>query len=376
MIHHLRAPLPALPKLFRRTSLPKRFFRILLLASATGWCYGCGVQGTPHPPRIEIPAKVSDFAAQQVGQSVEINCTLPELATDGRRLTKPLEIEVILSAIPKSAGIAKLPPPQVWMHLSREEWFPHTQGNTFSYSAHMTGREYHNWQGQTLAMGVRTLTRGFQHRPLASDASNIVDVSFYDVSAPVENFKLTTTEKAVELEFSAPATTLDGAPVHDLAGFGIYRSSTGKPGSFETLSESASAPYRDAHFEFGQTYYYQVRAEFGMPGHLAMSEPTPAVKTTPRDTFPPAAPEGLSSIYSAGGVELVWTANTEGDLSGYNIYRIENQAVQRVNKELVQTPIFRDTAATPGITITYYVTAVDTAGNESKHSKHEEVETK
>lgn len=376
MTHHLRAPFPAPAKLFRRTSLPKRFFRILLLASATGWCYGCGVQGTPHPPRIEIPAKVSDFSAQQVGQSVEINCTLPELATDGRRLTKPMEIEIILAAVPKSTGIAKLPPPQVWIHLSRDEWLPHAPGKTFSYAAHMTGREYHDWQGQTLAMGIRTLTRGFQHRALASDASNIVDVSFYDVSPPVENFKLTTTEKAVELEFSAPATTLGGVPVHDFAGFGIYRSSTGKPGSFETLGDLSAAPYRDTNFEFGQTYYYQVRAQFGLPGRLAMSEPSPAVKITPRDTFPPAAPEDLSSVYSAGGVELVWTANTEGDLAGYNVYRLENQAVQRVNKELVRTPIFRDTGATPGSTVNYYVTAVDTSGNESKPSKHEEVETK
>jgi hypothetical protein len=47
-----------------------------------------------------------------------------------------------------------------------------------------------------------------------------------------------------------------------------------------------------------------------------------------------------------------------------------------VNKQLLRTPIFRDPTAKPGETLTYYVTAVDLSGNESKASKKEEVETK
>jgi fibronectin type 3 domain-containing protein len=109
---------------------------------------------------------------------------------------------------------------------------------------------------------------------------------------------------------------------------------------------------------------------------VALCDASPAVKVTPRDVFPPAPPQGLSSIYSAGAVELVWTANTEADLAGYNVYRLENQSAQRVNKGLVRTPIFRDTTAPPGENLVYYVTAVDLSGNESKASKKEEVETK
>jgi fibronectin type 3 domain-containing protein len=185
-----------------------------------------------------------------------------------------------------------------------------------------------------------------------------------------------TTEKAVEVQFSPPARTLSGEPIHDLAGYRIYRSSTGKAGSFELLGETATTPYRDGRFEFGQTYYYQVRAVFGKPGYLALSDASSVVKVTPRDTFPPAPPQGLSSIYAAGAVELVWTANTEADLAGYNVYRWDNQTAQRLNKELVRTPIFRDATSPPGKTLTYYVTAVDLSGNESKPSKQEEVETK
>jgi fibronectin type 3 domain-containing protein len=84
----------------------------------------------------------------------------------------------------------------------------------------------------------------------------------------------------------------------------------------------------------------------------------------------------LRSIYAAGAVELVWTANSETDLTGYNVYRLENQTPLRLNKQFVRTPIFRDTTAPPGETLTYYVTAVDLSGNESKASEKEVVETK
>ena len=357
-------------------SLSSQLLPTLLVVCSTALFHGCGVQGTPHPPRIEIPTKVTNLSAQQLGQKVEIKFTLPEVANDGQRLTNPLEIEILLAAIPPSSGLSKLPEGTVWKRLVRDEWLPHTYGASVLYSAPMTAQEFTNWRGQTLAIGVRTLTRGFRRRPLESAVSNIVDVPIYDVTGPVENFKVATTEKAINIQFSAPATSLGGAPVHDLEGFRIARSPTGSPGSFETLADVPTPGYRDTNFEFGQTYYYQVRAEFGVPGHLAMSDPTPAVQITPRDTFPPGAPEGLSSIYSASGVELVWTANSEPDLAGYNVYRLENQHEQRVNKGLVQTPIFRDTAATPGTTLTYYVTAVDASGNESRPSKHEDVETK
>ena len=359
-----------------RTTLQNRILQALVLASAAGCVFGCGVQGTPHPPRLEHPAKIANLSVVQIGQSLEIHFSLPQQTTDGERLTKPLEIEILRAIAPQSAGISKLPEPEVWTRLIREEWLPYAQGNNVSYLAHLTEREFHDWRGQTLVVAVRTLTRGFRHRALESDPSNFVDVPIYDVSEPVGSVKGVITEKAVEVQFTPPSRALSGEPLHDLAGYRIYRSSTGQASSYELLGETAASPYRDSQFEFGQTYYYQVSAAFGKPGHLAMSDASPAVKVTPRDVFPPALPQGLAGLYSAGAVELTWTANTEADLAGYNVYRLENQTAQRVNKELVRTPVFRDSTAMPGKTLTYYVTAVDLSGNESKASKKEEVESK
>lgn len=360
---------------FHRSSLPKRILQLLVLASAAGWLFACGVQRPPQPPRLERPAPVTDLSVVQIGQSLEIHFSLPRQTTDGGRLTKPLEVEILRAVAPPGTGISKLEP-EVWTRLIREEWLPYAKDNSVSYSAHLTEREFHDWRGQTLVVGVRTLTRGFRHQALESDPSNFVDVPIFDVSEPVENVKCVVTEKAVEVQFLPPTRTLSGQPLQNLAGYRIYRNSTGPAGNFELLGETAASTYRDSQFEFGDDYWYQVRAVFGKPGHLAMSDASPAAHVKPLDIFPPAPPQGLQSIYSAGAVELVWTANTEADLAGYNVYRLENQTAQRLNKELVRSPVFRDTTAEPGKSLSYYVTAVDLSGNESKASKKEEVETK
>ena len=359
-----------------RTRLLPPILRVLLVASVGGWVSGCGVQGTPHPPRLERPAMITNLSVVQVGQSLAIQFTLPQQTTEGGRLTKPLEVEILRALAPEGAGVAKLPEPEVWTRLVRNEWLPFAKGNEVLYPAHLSEREFHDWRGHTLVVGIRTLTRGFNRRPLESDPSNFVDVNIYDVSPALAGVHCTVSESAIEIDFPPPTRALDGEQIHDLVGYRVYRSPTGVPGTFLLQGEAATPPYRDRHFEFGKTYYYEVRAVFGTPGHLAMSDPSPAVEVSARDVFPPSPPQGLSSIYSAGAVELLWTANTESDLAGYNVYRLQDHNPERVNKELVRTSVFRDATAPPGQSLIYYVTAVDLSGNESKGSEKVEVETK
>lgn len=354
----------------------QRVLPALLLLVAVAGLLGCGAQGVPHPPHLERPEEITDLAAVQIGQNLELHFSLPQHTTEGERLTKPLEIEILRAVAPARAGISRLPPPEVWVHLQPAQWLPYSHDHNISYSLHLTAPEFQEWRGQTLVVAVRTLTRGFRHRPLESDPSNFADVPVYEVSGPVAGVTCVATEKAIQVGFTPPSSGLNGGPLHDLAGYGVYRSLTGQPGTFELRGEISAPPYRDTEFEFGKSYYYRVRALFGRPGQLAMSDASSTVKITPRDIFPPAPPGGLSGIYTAGAVELVWTANTEPDLAGYNVYRREDRNFQRVNKELLSTPIFRDTTAPQDKALQYYVTAVDLSGNESKPSDIEEVETK
>ena len=93
-----------------------------------------------------------------------------------------------------------------------------------------------------------------------------------------------------------------------------------------------------------------------------MSEPSSATCITPVDVFPPAAPAGLASVPSEGGISLIWEPNSELDLDGYLVLRRE--AGDDTLRQLTATPVaearYRDTDVQPGKRYIYSVVAVDT----------------
>jgi hypothetical protein len=48
------------------------------------------------------------------------------------------------------------------------------------------------------------------------------------------------------------------------------------------------------------------------------------VPVSPRDTFAPSAPGGISIGPSPGRLSIFFAANPESDIAGYNIYRSTN----------------------------------------------------
>jgi hypothetical protein len=320
---------------------------------------------------------VTDLAVLQKGQTLELSFALPLLATDGERLTKPLEVQ-ILRAITPAGGEAPTTAAglDLWLTLSAEDLARYTQAGKVIFPLTLSADEFRQEQGASFAFAVRTLTRGFRRRPAKSESSQVVHTTVLDVPEPVKDLQARATESALELSWSQPARSLSGKPVSNLAGYRVYRSTTGKPGSFQLLAEPSAPSYRDAEFEFNRTYFYKVAAVLRAAGRVAESEDSPLAEITPRDTFPPAAPQGLSAIYAADAVELVWAANAEPDLSGYNVYRREEDGrPQRVNPEVLRTPIFRDSSVTAGHQYRYYVTALDLTNNESSPSEEVLVET-
>jgi len=349
---------------------------LLIILFAFCFLLACGIQGPPQPPRVEQPEKVTDLTVTQVGRTLEISFTVPRLAADRERLTKPVEIELLRSRIGTNTPAAGPPPFAPWVTLKPSQWPPYAQQNKIDYPAQLSLQEYDQWLGETLSIAVRTLTRGFLGHPQESEISDPVQIPLLDVPVPVEDLKSQMTEKAVELAWIPPPRSLRGQPVRDLAGYRVYRSTAGKPGSFNLLGETAVPHYADREFQFGHTYYYRVRAVSKREGKTGESEDSLVAVVRPVDTFPPAAPSALTAVYSAGAVELVWTANTESDLAGYIVYRRQDgEPPARMNKELLPTPIFRDATVQSGRKYLYYLTAVDLAGNESKPSPEVAVET-
>lgn len=341
-----------------------------LVGLATLLSAGCGVQGPPRPPRVEQPQAVKDLTVSQVGRSLRFSFSLPQLATDGERLTKPLEVEFLRATLP---SFQTSPPPapalSPWIALSAPETEKQRRGEKLVFSAQLTEEDLRDPGRSTLVLAVRTLTRGFRRRAIESVLSNLVSVRPLRVPAPVKGLQARVTENAIELTWTAPET--------EVTSYRIYRKSADASGGFLLRSETRGAAWQDPEFQFGKTYSYRVTALVKEGSSVAESEDSQAIEIAPKDTFPPAPPKELTAVYTGQGVEVLWTANSEPDLGGYNLYRREAAGTfQKLNSELLGTPVYRDTSVVAGQSYTYRATAVDLAGNESSPSDDVAVEAR
>jgi hypothetical protein len=351
-----------------RSSLPLFWIGLALLLAAL--FAGCAAESPPVPPRVERPEAIKNLSVEQIGQAFKISFTLPALATDGESLTKPLEVEIFRSVsaagqTPSAAAGSTRP----WISLPAREVRQHSQGSEFTFQDALSDREFRSLLNSTSDFSVVTLTRGFRRRPILSAPSNKVSTTLLDVSGPLAPPSIETTEKALVLRWMPPSRTLSGAPVSSLHGYRIYVSPTGAAGTFHLLGESRSSEFSDGDFQFGRPYYFMVRAAFSADGARAESASSETVDVIPKDTFPPAVPEGLSAIQTEAGVELVWHPGSEPDLAGYRVYRRrDSRTFVLLNSELVRTPVYRDASVAHGQTFFYAVSAVDLSGNESAKS--------
>jgi hypothetical protein len=91
------------------------------------------------------------------------------------------------------------------------------------------------------------------------------------------------------------------------------------------------------------------------------------------DTTPPAAPQNLTATAGTTLVTLTWTANTETDIAGYNVYRSLTSPVPTTGTPvngatLITASTFSDNGLTNFTTYFYAIRAVDTSANASSPS--------
>lgn len=137
----------------------------------------------------------------------------------------------------------------------------------------------------------------------------------------------------------------------DLDSYNLYRN------TILIANSLAGTTFTDQDVENGLTYSYSLTA-LDTSGNE--SRPSRVVNSTPRDTTPPAAPNGLTAMAGNSLIVLDWNDNRENDLASYNLYRDG----KILTSGLVEST-FTDDDLVNGITYTYAVTAVDENNNES-----------
>ncbi len=347
---------------------------------------GCGAPGEPTPPSPPIPAVVTDLAGHQVGDAVVLTFTLPVKSTLGQRLNQVPTMEVWRGNLrpdgtrdPRSFHLVDTVPAAILQTYVYE--------GKVSFSDPLQPDELRSDTGQTALYRVRT--RVSERKSSAN--SNEIQLDLYPVPQRIDPLEAKTTERYLQLNWAPPTSTSAGAQLPPIREYHVYR------GELDPVSVSAaekdlhrgvwtvpliqiavvSTPeYQDTGFDFDKTYVYVVRSVISEGGSLLESGDSRPVILTPKDIFPPAAPQDIVATTLPGGspgtsvVDLSWTINLETDVAGYRVYRSEseNERGALLTPELLPTPSFRDTTVVAGRRYWYTVTAVDRAGNESAPS--------
>jgi fibronectin type 3 domain-containing protein len=89
----------------------------------------------------------------------------------------------------------------------------------------------------------------------------------------------------------------------------------------------------------------------------------------PKDKTPPAVPLDMKAERKGNTVVITWKESPDKDLAGYNVYRIGAGTAKRLNTELAKDTSFIDAVVPDLRYVSYYVTSVDTSGNESGQSR-------
>src|SRR5256886_704477 len=348
-------------------------FSILLLTA------GCGAPGDPVPPSPPVPVAVRDLTVHQAGDGVQLSFTLPANSISGEKLPAPPAVEILRGTV-KSDGLADSNSFRVVYTIPGAVVDSYRADGRVRFTDPISPEETKSHPGGAAAYMVRT--RASPKR--ASANSNAVTLRLFPVPAPITAVEARVTESAVELTWPMPTRTAAGEPMPAIPGYRIYRSEIhpSAPASppqdipesqAAQLASSQTNSYRDASIVFDHAYIYVVRSVIQVEGNELESSDSPPVTVTPRDTFPPAVPQGLVAAVLPGAtpgtvvVDLSWSISLETDLAGYRVYRSEQEDTrgQPLNQDLLPTPALRDTSVEPGHRYWYSVTAVDRAGNES-----------
>lgn len=358
--------------------MPARPFLLTLLLACVCLLAACAAEGPPRPPRVQRPERVSGLTVAQIGRALRLSFKAPQLATDGRQLTKPIEVEIFRQiVIPGQPVTRTFVPDKLWVDIKPNDLSHFKHGQEIVYEDRLSPQQFNASVGDLFSFAVITLTRGFRGRPRESDLSNLARTRILNVSPPVEKLRVVQKRKGLELRWRPPTSGLNGRPLPPLAAYHIYRSQEQQTPPLAVEATTKESFYLDREFEFNRTYYYRVRAIFAQDGYAAETDDSNVAAVTPRDIFPPSPPTGLEAVYTGREVELIWKPVPEPNVAGYNVYREGSQRpANRLNKGLLRAPVFADRSAKPGARYIYWVTAVDAAGNESSPSIRVTAETR
>lgn len=334
---------------------------------------GCGVPGAPLPPSADIPKFVGDLKAVRKGDTVTLTWTAPTETSDGELIRKPGKM-LVQRALRSGANsdlrfqtISELP-----LHPTLKD------GRTDQVSAKDTLNDALHAGSADFAV-YQVLAQG--HNGKSFGLPNRVSVPMVPNLSPPQHVSATPVPTGILISWEEPSSVQTDSHAQTQYAYKIMRRLLGAkdPVVVTQLNVGSRAKsFIDTGIDWEKMYeYWIVPVTLWRDGNHKgeiEGEDSPVVDVLAHDSFPPANPSGVQAVFTAAAansfIDITWTANTEPDLAGYNVYRHSgNDQPVKINTELVKTPRFPDPGVQPGKKYFYFVTAVDLRGNESGKSE-------
>lgn len=348
----------------------KRMLGLTALAFALLLSTNCGKRKPPLPPVERIPQRVA-VTGSQIGDQIVVTWQMPARnAKDGStlnitradiyRLAEPLKASLSLTEeefAAKSTLIATVP--IVGSDFSLKE-------KTFVDKLRFSG------QAARLRYAIRFVNASGQRAAFSNFL--IVEPSPKIARQPT-SLSVQVSQEQLTLTWKSPQSNVDGSTPVNILGYNLYR--TSEKTSLKRLNEKPfkDTEFTDAFFEFATAYKYFVRTvSLGSNGQEVESVDSEFVEVTPKDTFPPAAPDAITIAAAPNNISIFFAVNLEKDVVGYRVFRSTNPKTPKDKWQLLTaTPLitntYQDSKVESGRNYYYYLTAIDKFGNESQPSE-------
>jgi hypothetical protein len=331
----------------------------------------CGKKGPPLPPLNRLPVAPGDFIAARRGASADVRFVVPGTNTDGSKPADIVRVDVyaMSSAEPvtddevlrrgRRIGMLEIKPPP------DPDEDPDAPRPETEAEKGMLGQGTPAQVTESIpdadGAGIRYyVSFGINKRgrrgPLARRSAVPLGPAPEAPPAPA----ITYNEKAVTVSWPEAAPGAAGAGVE------VYDATTGRRLTDKPVTASSFA---DQRIEWGVERCYVIGRLAELERLPLESEPSDETCVTLKDTFPPAAPTGVTAVAAEGSVNLIWNPNTEADLAGYLVLRgTGGEKPKPITPKPIQETTFRDEVPS-GTRAIYAIQAVDKAGNVSATSE-------
>jgi hypothetical protein len=334
---------------------------------------GCGKKGEILPPLVRVPQAPRIFSLVQQGGQAVLEWQNPEAYEDGSPLPglAGLEIWGAEQGAGKIAAAAGLSLREFEDKAALQTVIPQSefvklrtgggeQPERLRFSLPLGPDAY---KGKVLSYALRAI----DSRKKRSPFSEIRGIGPKPLPRPPINLKAEVEADKVILCWDPPRENFDGSVLSGVAGYRVFRAEKGFPFKRLTGEPAKEACFHDGQFVFGQTYVYVVRAAAAESEPYDESSDSLPLEVTPKDTFSPGPPAGLTTLAGEDFISLSWDPRPERDLAGYRVWRREEGGSEfnELTAHLLVEATYLDRTAEKNKRYEYAVSAEDMSGNRS-----------